>query len=106
MEKNRFEIDDLFSFKRIVNVKILPEKNILFEEQQMSQNDNNYTSAIFKIKDANPGAEIKITSFYDSKTQSGFHICKHCNNRFETDGTLSHCPYCNGSIYGDSTNYR
>ena len=50
--------------------------------------------------------KIEIIGFYDSKTQSGFHICRHCNKRFDTDGTLTRCPYCNGSIYGESTDYR
>ena len=54
MEKKKFEIDDLFLFKRIMNVKILPEKTILFEEQKINQKENKYNSAIYKIKDQEP----------------------------------------------------
>ena len=54
MEKKKFEIDDLFSFKRIMNVKILPGNNILYEEQKMNQKENKYNSAIYRIKDQHP----------------------------------------------------
>ncbi len=59
MEKKKFEVDDLFLFKRIMNTKILPEKTILFEEQKMNQKENKYNSAIYKIKDKAP---IQFTS--------------------------------------------
>ena len=59
MERSKFVIDDLFSFKRIMNVEILPQKTILFEEQKVNQAENKYNSAIFKVKD---GAPSQFTS--------------------------------------------
>ena len=47
MEKKNIEIDDLFKLKIIKNVKILPGKKILFEEQEMKKNKNKYSSAIY-----------------------------------------------------------
>ncbi|MHA2255939.1 MAG: hypothetical protein ACXAAM_07700, partial [Candidatus Heimdallarchaeaceae archaeon] len=49
MEKQHFSIDDLFQIKNINNVKILPEKKIIFEEQKMSETDNKYFSPIYQI---------------------------------------------------------
>ncbi|MCE7741096.1 MAG: S9 family peptidase [Candidatus Heimdallarchaeota archaeon] len=59
MEKKKFELDDLFSFKRVMTTKILPEKTILFEEQTMNQKENKYNSAIYTIMDQEP---IQFTS--------------------------------------------
>ncbi len=53
-----------------------------------------------EIVDANPGSKIEVTGFYDEATNSGFHICKHCNMRFETKGDTSECPYCRKPLYG------
>lgn len=54
MEKTKFELDDLFSFNKIINTKILPEKTILFEEQKINQGEDKYNSAIFAIKGKEP----------------------------------------------------
>jgi dipeptidyl aminopeptidase/acylaminoacyl peptidase len=59
MEKKKFEIEDLLSLKRIMNVKILPRKTVLYEEQKMNQEENKYNSAIYKIEDQEP---IQFTS--------------------------------------------
>ncbi len=61
MEKKQFSIDDLFSLKKIVNVKTLPNKKILFEEQKMSKKENKYFSAIYQI-DENGEKPIQFTS--------------------------------------------
>jgi len=53
-----------------------------------------------EIVDANPGSKIEVTGFYDEATNSGFHICKHCNMRFETKGNTRECPYCRKPLYG------
>ena len=45
MEKKHISIDDLFLLKVINNVKILPGKEFLFEEQKMSDKENKYFSA-------------------------------------------------------------
>ncbi|MCG3227309.1 MAG: S9 family peptidase [Candidatus Heimdallarchaeota archaeon] len=61
MDKEQFSIDDLFLLKRINNVKILPDKKILFEEQKMSEKENKYFSAIYQI-DENGENSIQFTS--------------------------------------------
>ena len=48
MEKKPISIDDLFLLKNIINVKILPGKEFLFEEQKMNEKENKYFSAIYK----------------------------------------------------------
>ncbi len=53
-----------------------------------------------EIANANPGSKIEVTSYYDEATNSGFHICKHCNIRFETKGDTIECPHCRKSLYG------
>ncbi len=54
MENRNIDIDDLFRLKTIENVKVLPGKKFLFEEQKMSKKENKYFSAIY---------------LYDSQTQ-------------------------------------
>lgn len=62
--------------------------------------NQNIDRGLQEILDANPGSKIEVTGFYDEATNSGFHICKHCNMRFETKGDTRECPYCRKPIYG------
>ncbi|MCG3222491.1 MAG: hypothetical protein H7641_14010, partial [Candidatus Heimdallarchaeota archaeon] len=61
MGKEQFSIDDLFHLKTINNVKTLPDKKILFEEQKMSEKENKHFSAIYQI-DENGENPIQFTS--------------------------------------------
>jgi dipeptidyl aminopeptidase/acylaminoacyl peptidase len=51
MNKKNISIDDLFKLKRIFSTKILPNKNFLFEEQAMNEEENKYNSAIYLISE-------------------------------------------------------
>ena len=53
-----------------------------------------------EIARMNPSAEIKVTSFYDEASDSGFHVCSKCGMKFETKNDTSRCPYCNEPLYG------
>ncbi len=64
MEKKQISINDLFLLKTINNVKILPGKEFLFEEQKMSEKENKYFSAIYKYDN-----EGKIKQFSSGLTQ-------------------------------------
>ena len=61
--------------------------------------NQNINETLQALKDANPEAEIKITSFYDDATNSGFIVCSNCNRRIETTGDMKECPYCKAPLY-------
>lgn len=68
--------------------------------QQIYTSNQSIDDALEEITNMYPESEIKVTSFYDEATNSGFHICSNCGIKFETKDNTSRCPYCNEPIYG------
>lgn len=56
-------------------------------------------SLLDEIVSENPGSTVEVTSFYDEASNSGFHICKNCHQRFATTGTTKRCPHCQQPLY-------
>lgn len=67
--------------------------------QQSYTSNQSINDVLEELARTNPGAEIKVTSFYDEASNSGFHVCSNCGMKFETKGDTSRCPYCNEQLY-------
>ncbi|MHA1828436.1 MAG: S9 family peptidase [Candidatus Heimdallarchaeaceae archaeon] len=65
MTKEQIKISDLFKFKKILSVKFIKDKKILFEEQLMSEQENKYKSAIYLLLEG----EHKPKQFTSGLTQ-------------------------------------
>ena len=61
--------------------------------------NQNLNSALREIQKNNPGGEIKVTSYFDEATNSGFKVCSNCNRKFETTGDTRECPYCKAPLF-------
>lgn len=62
---------------------------------------NQDINSIFEeIAEQYPDSKIEVTNSYDEESNSGFHICSSCGQRFAITGSTSSCPYCNKPLYG------